>query len=118
MLIMMGSHLRYGCLVNRAACCQVSLPSLDTKDGTGTHNPPTPCVAAASLQVPPATPSVESGRSPTLWIWGDLSICPGRVLPGHFSWEDSALALVQSCSLTHPTPPLLALIYLIGHRKQ
>ena len=66
MLMMMGSHLRYGCLVNRAAGCQVSLPFRDSTDGTGIHNPPTLCVAAASLQVPPATHSVESGKSPTL----------------------------------------------------
>ena len=118
MVMMMGSHPRCGSLVNRAACCQISLPFRDSTDGTGIHNPPTPCVAVATLLVTSATPSVESGRSPTLWMWGDLSMSPGRVLPGYFSWGDSATELVQKCSPKALPLPLLALICLIGHRKQ
>ena len=118
MMEMATTHPRCGSLVTGAACCQESRH----QDGRIIHNHPTLLAAdilsLGLLGCPAAWPLVESGSNPTLCLSGGGAMCPGRVLPGHSSWEVSPPGGCHLSFSPPPTsPPLPALIYLIRLSK-
>ena len=102
---------RCGYPVVRAACC----PGSPLQGGTGTHNPLLQHVAVRRLG-PAASPSMESGSSPTLCLRSGTGMCPGRVQPGYSSWEEVAqAALIATPQNFSPTPPTLLLQASVCH---
>ena len=112
-MVMPSTQPRCGSPVTGAACC----PDCRTQDGTGIPSPPSPRAAGTrtlllgTLGWPAATPLTESGSSPTLCLRGGGAMCPGRVQPGYFSWEEASPATApspaQNCSPPLPTQLLL-----------
>ena len=90
---------RCGSLVTGAASC----PGCQHQDGGNIPSHHTPRVAAGTLHTA-ASALMESGSSPTLCLRSGTVMCPGRVQPGHSSWEASTPAPPQSCSPATPTP--------------
>ena len=102
MMVMVSTQPRCGSPETRAACC----PGSQHQDGSSIHNHHSRR-AGATIIGKPASHSMESGSSPALWLaMGGLTMCPGRVLPGHFSWE-AGTARIQYCSPPQPTHQLL-----------
>ena len=104
MMVMATTQRRCGSPVTGAASC----PDCQHQDGGGIPSPPSPRAAAGTLR-PAASPSMESGSSPTLCLWSAGGMCPGRVQPGYSSWEAGTPAAgpPQSCSPPPPTPQQL-----------
>ena len=109
---------RCGFPVTGAACC----PDCQHQDGPCIPSPPTPHAAAGTFGrlrlVPAASPLMESGSSPTLCMRGGTVMCPGRVQPGYFSWEEGrppAAEPAQSCSPPPTTPQQLTSVCHMKH---
>ena len=116
-MVMAPTQPRCGSPVTGGASC----PDCQHQDGGIIHRHHSPRVAGQlglgwpgqlGLGWPAASALMESGSSPTLCLRSGTGMCPGRVQPGHFSWEETTPP-AQSCSPPPPTPQHLTSVCLI-----